>query len=336
MRTPIPFDVIRALSQLPGHVAIENADRTGTEHMRNSDYELLIAKLDAFTRKYYKDRLIRGLLYSVGLVVMFFLAASLLEHVGHFGSSARTVLFWSYIVIAAAVVARFIAWPLVKLFRLGPVISHNEAANIVGQHFGEVKDKLLNTLQLKEQSSGDNDRREWIEASIAQRSRELSPVPFSSAIDLRKNARYLRYALPPLAVLVILLFGAPSFSDSTKRLMRPGTEFIPEAPFRFVLKNADLTVPETEDFELELALEGDVIPQRVEVEVDGNTIPMVRKEGNTFTHRFRNVQEAIDFNFTADGYASTEYTLTTTANPLLLDFGLSFAYPAYLDRKSVV
>ncbi|MBK6777879.1 MAG: DUF4175 domain-containing protein [Flavobacteriales bacterium] len=301
--------------------------------MKNSDYALLIEKLDAFTRKYYKDRLIRGVLYSVGLVVVFFLVVALLEHVGHFSSGARTALLWSYIAVAAAIIARFIVWPLVKLFHLGKVISHNEAANIVGKHFGEVKDKLLNTLQLKELSNSDNDRREWIEASIAQRSRELSPVPFSSAIDLSKNTRYLRYALPPLAVLVLLLFGAPSFSDSTLRLMQPGKEFIPEAPFRFVLKNTDLTVPETEDYELELALEGDVIPQRVEVEVDGNVIPMVRKEGNTFAHRFRNVQQAIDFNFTADGFDSPGYTLSTTANPLLLDFGLSFDYPAYLGLK---
>ncbi|MEO8069746.1 MAG: DUF4175 family protein [Flavobacteriales bacterium] len=301
--------------------------------MRNSDYELLIEKLDAFTRKYYKDRLIRGVLYSVGLVAVFFLVAALFEHVGHFGSNARTVLFWSYIVTALAVVARFIVWPLVKLLHMGAVISHSEAADIVGRHFSEVKDKLLNTLQLREQADHDPHRRELIEASIAQRSRELSPVPFSSAIDLRKNTRYLRYALPPLAVLLILLFGAPSFTDSTKRLMQPGTEFIPAAPFRFVLKNTDLTVPETEDYELELALEGDVIPQRVEVEVDGNTIPMVRKQGNTFTHRFRNVLQAIDFNFTAGGFTSTDYTLTTTANPLLLDFGLSFDYPAYLGMK---
>ncbi|MCP5809934.1 hypothetical protein NL321_27715, partial [Klebsiella pneumoniae] len=94
---------------------------------------------------------------------------------------------------------RFIVLPLVKLFRMGKVISHAEAANIVGTHFAEVKDKLLNTLQLKEQADTDTGRRAWIEASIEQRSRELSPVPFSAAIDLRKNTRYLRYALPPLA-----------------------------------------------------------------------------------------------------------------------------------------
>lgn len=61
-----------------------------------SDYDLLIAKLDGFIRKYYKDRLIRGALYSVGLLVLFFLMASLGEYFGKFGTGVRTGLFWLY------------------------------------------------------------------------------------------------------------------------------------------------------------------------------------------------------------------------------------------------
>ena len=189
-----------------------------------SDYDLLIAKLDGFIRKYYKDRLIRGSLYSVGLLVLFFLAASLSEYFGRFGTGVRTLLFWLLLVVALVVLVRFIAIPLMKLFRLGPVITHAEAASIVGRHFTQVRDKLLNTLQLRGQETEDPQRRALIEASIAQRSRELSPVPFSTAIDLSRNRRYLRYALPPLGVLIILLFAAPSLiTGPTKRLMEHST-----------------------------------------------------------------------------------------------------------------
>ncbi|MFT3884440.1 MAG: hypothetical protein QM724_03125 [Flavobacteriales bacterium] len=87
-----------------------------------SDHDLLIAKLDAFIRKYYKDRLIRGVLYSAGLLVLFFLCASLTEYFGRFGTTVRTVLFWAFIIAALAVVVRFIVLPLMKLLRLGPVI----------------------------------------------------------------------------------------------------------------------------------------------------------------------------------------------------------------------
>ncbi|MBK7295157.1 MAG: hypothetical protein IPI91_00100 [Flavobacteriales bacterium] len=90
--------------------------------MRN-DHEHLIVKLDAFIRKYYKDRLIRGVIYSIGLLVLFFLIAAFLEHIGHFGTAMRTGLFWGSIAAATVVLARFVALPLVKLFRLGEVIS---------------------------------------------------------------------------------------------------------------------------------------------------------------------------------------------------------------------
>ncbi|HQW87584.1 MAG TPA: hypothetical protein PLH93_10380, partial [Flavobacteriales bacterium] len=269
-----------------------------------SDHDLLIAKLDAFTRKYYKDQLLRGALYSVGLLVLAYLLAAGLEAVGRFGTGVRTALFYGYLLAAAAVLARFIAWPLVKLFRLGPVISHAEAARMIGAHFGEVKDKLLNTLQLKDQAAHDPRHRDLIEASIAQRSRELGPIPFANAIDLRRNTRYLRFALPPLMVLLLLLVAAPSFiTGPTQRLIRHGSTFAPEAPFRFVVRNPGLEVPEQQDFDLEVAVEGAVLPQQVDVLVDGRAIPLVKDGVGRFRHRFRNVGRDTPFQLTAEGVA---------------------------------
>ncbi len=297
----------------------------------HSDYEHLIAKLDGFIRKYYADQAIRGALYSVGLLVGVFLGTALLEHLGHFGTGVRTVLFWGTLGAMVLILARFVALPLIKRYRLGAVIGHAEAARIVGTHFTEVQDKLLNTLQLQDMATAQPQQRELIEAAIAQRSRELSPVPFTNAIDLRRNTRYLRYALPPLALLLVLLFAAPSLiTGPTQRLLDHRSEFVPEAPFRFVLLNDTLEVPEQQDFEVVVEMQGAVIPQQVDLEVDGQRIPLVKKDATRFTHRFRNVQEAIDFTFTAEGFRSTPYTLSTVANPLLLDLRMQLEHPAYL------
>ncbi|MBL7951356.1 MAG: hypothetical protein JNM62_06515 [Flavobacteriales bacterium] len=301
----------------------------------NPAQDQLIAKLDAFIRKYYKDRVIRGMLYSVGLIIAFFLTAALLEYFGRFGTGTRTGLFWATLVATIAVVTRFIAVPMMKLFRLGTVISHEEAARIIGTHFGDVQDKLVNTLQLRGMAAAQPQQRELIEAAIAQRSRELGPVPFVNAIDLRNNKRYLRYALPPLAVLLILLFAAPSLlTGPTKRLIAHGSEFIPEAPFRFILISDTLQVPEGQDHEILLSIEGAAIPQQVDLEVDGQRIPLVKKDGTHFTHRFRNVQQPIEFRFSAEGFNSENYILRTIPDPLLLDFSLAMEYPAYLGKPN--
>jgi hypothetical protein len=296
-----------------------------------NDYDLLIAKLDGFIRKYYADQAIRGALYSVGLLVVVFLGAALLEHLGHFGTTVRTGLFWGTVATMVLILGRFVALPLLKRQRLGPVIDHAEAARIVGTHFGQVQDKLLNTLQLRTMAGQQPEQRALIEAAIAQRSRELAPVPFAQAIDLRRNTRHLRYALPPLALLLILLFAAPSLiTGPTKRLLEHRSEFLPEAPFRFVLLNDSLTVPEQQDFEVLLAIEGNAIPQQVDVEVEGQRIPLVRVDGQRFSHRFRNVRDTTAFAFVAEGFRSPTYTLHTVADPLLLDLKLLLEPPAYL------
>jgi hypothetical protein len=296
-----------------------------------TELDHLIAKLDAFIRRYYQDQLIRGALYSIGLLVLVFLVVALLEHLGHFGTTARTILFWSTVALAAFILIRFIAIPLVKLLRLGEVISHEQAARIIGTHFTEVKDKLLNTLQLRSMGEASPDRRALIDAAIAQRSRELAPVPFVNAIDLRRNKRYLRYALPPLALLVILLFAAPSLiTGPTERLIRHNSEFIPEAPFDFVVLNDELLVPEEQDFDLLIEIRGEVIPQLVELDVDGQRIPLVKKDAKRFQHRFRNVREKIDFRLTAEGFMSSMHTLRTIPDPLLLDFTMQLDHPEYL------
>ncbi|MBK7683937.1 MAG: hypothetical protein IPJ26_16400 [Bacteroidetes bacterium] len=87
---------------------------------------------------------------------------------------------------------------------MGKTISHTEAANIIGQHFQPIRDKLLNTLQLHDQVSQEPEHLSLIHASINQKSAELRPISFSSAIDLRKNRKYLPYAAFPLLALIII------------------------------------------------------------------------------------------------------------------------------------
>lgn len=126
---------------------------------------------------------------------------------------------------------------MLKFFRLGKTISHEQAAEIVGDHFIDVKDKLLNVLQLnKMQETSDN--KSLILASIDQKSESIKFVPFQSAINLTENRKYLKYVLPPALILVGILFMAPSLiKDSTYRILNNSKEFKPEAPFTFKVVN---------------------------------------------------------------------------------------------------
>ena len=156
------------------------------------NYQILIRKLDAFIRKYYKNQIIKGVIYSVAALIVFYLSVTLLEYFAYLGTVERTIIFYLYLVISALILFKLILIPLFKIFRIGKLISHRQAADIIGMHFTDVQDRLLNTLQLKELSDSSFDNTDLINASIDQRVDQLKPVPFSKAIDFNTNRKYLK------------------------------------------------------------------------------------------------------------------------------------------------
>src|SRR5688572_748468 len=111
--------------------------------MNSTGYFSLIQKLDAFIRKYYKNQLIRGGIYFATAILLFFFLVILLEYFGRYQTSIRAGLFYSFITFTAFCLFRFVLVPLSKLYKLGKGLNHEEASVIIGNHFPQVKDKLL-------------------------------------------------------------------------------------------------------------------------------------------------------------------------------------------------
>jgi hypothetical protein len=302
--------------------------------MGKDNYQLLIGKLDSFIRKYYVNQVIRGVLYSLGLILALFLIISVSEYYMYYPASTRKVMFFSFVGISAVALVSWVFVPLMHYFRLGKVISHENAAMIVGQHFGDVKDKLLNILQLKKQSST-SENRELILASINQKTQTLTPVPFKKAIDLTQNKKYLRFALPPfLVLLALLLIDARIIKDSSARLLQNSIEFERPAPFQFSVKNKDLTVIQFDDYELEINIIGDVLPNEAFIDIDGYEYKLTKVEKDKFTYKFSNVAKATAFNFTAGGFDSKPYELDILRKPNIAGFDVKLNYPSYIGRKA--
>ncbi len=298
----------------------------------HDNYRLLIEKLDQFIRKYYINQLIRGSLYSVALILVLFLGLNFLEHYFYFHAGTRKVLFYSFIGVSTLSLGYWVVLPLLHYFRLGSVISHERAAAIVGDHFSGVKDKLLNVLQLHQQAD-QVDQKDLILASIDQKSEEIKPVPFKAAINLAQNKKYLRYALPPLMLLIVLLFAAPSLiKDSTARLIS-GKEFERPAPFRFKIDKDALSVMQFGDYQLEVTIEGEQLPNEVFIDVDNYTYRLTKEAPDRFAYRFSNVQKDLEFELSAASVRSAAYTLDVLEKPNILGFEVKLDYPGYTGRK---
>jgi hypothetical protein len=302
-----------------------------------NNYDLLLKKLDDFIRKYYKNQLIRGALYAFTAVLAFYLAVALLESFAWFDTTVRSILFYALICSSLFILYRWVFIPLSKLNRIGKIISHDEAARIIGAHFSGISDKLLNTLQLKQQADQQQEQIDLVYASINQKSNELSPVPFASAIDLSKNRKYIRYALIPVLVLAFILIADKSLlSESTSRLLKHGTSFIKPAPFKFIVTNKSMQVIQHDDFPLNVKLKGNEIPSEVYINYNGTQFRLDKDSKLNFSFLFKNVQEKTTFTLTADGFSSEEFILDALPNPVVTNFEMSLTYPSYLGKKQEV
>lgn len=298
-----------------------------------NNYDILISKLDQFTKKYYLNQLLRGTLYFLGLIIALFLVFNLLEHQFYFNKGGRKVLFYSFILSSGYFLWKWIASPLLSYLSLRKGISHDQAALIIGDHFGDVKDRLLNVLQLNRQKQN-SDQTSLIEASIDQKTEEIKLVPFKSAIDLGSNKKYLRYALPPFLLLLVLLFAAPSLiKDSTHRIINNDKEFIKAAPFSFEINNENLEILQYEDFKLDVKIEGDVTPEEVFINVDNFQYRLKKEASDQFSYVFKNVQKDVSFQLLSGRVKSDEKSIKVLPKPNLVNFEIYLDYPSYIGRR---
>ncbi len=300
--------------------------------------ELLKEKLEKFIRKYYKNQMIKGLIYSVALILGFYLFVAVLEYIGHFGTGVRTAMFYALIIGSFIILGKYIIFPLSKLLKIGNSLSHEQASQIIGDHFPDVKDKLLNTLELASQNKASHESSDLLEASIIQRTEHLKPVPFTSAVNFSENKKYLKWALLPLSVFVILLFVNSSLiTESTDRIVRYNEEII-YAPYNFMINNKSLQVPENKDFQLDVSVALNEtakggIPDKIYI-LRGDQRFLLTKENKTnFNYTFNNVQKDIPFRLEANGILSKEYMLESQPVPGFVDFSVYIDYPSYTGFK---
>jgi hypothetical protein len=301
----------------------------------NDNYIVLIRKLDEFIRRYYKNLLIRGGILFLTVFILFYLLVNLLEYFAHFGITSRTIIFYSYLGVNAAILWWLIILPLFGLFRIGKVISREQAADIIGRHFPEVNDKLLNTLELKriesELSPGTTD---LIKASIEQRIQQLRPIPFKAAVDLKKNVKYLRFAAPVVIILLLIIIASPKVvTEPTSRIVRYNAYFEKEKPFTISILNDKLEAIQQEDFNLRVKIEGDEIPSEVYLVVNDLTYKLTKLSPVNFDYTFKNVQGNKKFFILADQYKSADYELKVLPKPIVLNFETILDYPSYTGKK---
>ena len=296
--------------------------------------KIIYKKLEDFITKYYTNELLKGIIFFVGIGLMYFIFTLFIEYFLWLKPTARTILFYTFVLVELFLFFRFICFPLFKLSKLQQGIDYEEASKIIGNHFSEIEDKLINFLQL----SYDSNKSELLAASIDQKANTLQPIPFGNAINFGNNKKYL-----PLAIIPILFFaffylsGNSNFiSQSFNRVVNFKQQFLPPAPFEFEVLNTNLQTEQNKDFLLKVRTVGKVIPENALILIGDESYFMESNKAGEFEFVIPKPSEDIGFHIEANDVSSHDYELKVVTVPSIANFEMSLNFPNYLNKKSEV
>ncbi|MFY7670670.1 DUF4175 family protein [Tenacibaculum sp. MEBiC06402] len=299
-----------------------------------SNFSLIEQKLQQFSKKFYTNELIKGSILFTSLGLLYLLITLFIEYFLWLRPTARTILFWLFVIVEFTLLVRFILFPLSKLFGLRAGISKEKASKIIGNHFPEVKDKLLNIIQLKENKT----QSELLAASIEQKANQLEPIPFSKAINFSVNVKYLKYLAIPLLIWAIILFSGNSnkINQSFDRVVNHSIAYQPPAPFSFHLTVPKLEVIQGKSITVYIETKGEIIPEEVKINYNNEEYYLENNGGGLFSYTFEEVKDPIEFYVEANSITSGNYQIDIIKTPNIQNISLSLNYPKYVSKKNEV
>lgn len=297
--------------------------------MNTNNYIELEQKLKDFIQKYYLQKLLKGVLTLSLITIPIYLITTTLEYNLYFSPPIKTFIFWFLILtfVGLSIVWFFI--PLYHFLNYRSQLDKKQAARIIGNHFPEIQDKLVNVLFLNEMDS-DIHSQDLIKASIDQKAKNLKIVKFSEAIDWAKNRQLLKYiSIPVLTLIAILIFYPALLSESTNRLIHYDQVFEKKAPFNFILLNKNLIVYQYASIELQATFEGKNLPTQMSILIDGITKKMTLNAKGVYTIELPSIANKTKFRLESIGYYSSEYTIDILPKPILKNTEIDIFPPSY-------
>lgn len=287
-------------------------------------------RLTAFRAAYYRVIILRGLLLSLLWGALLFLAFSISEGAFWWEVTVKKVLWSIWMGGVALFLGRWVVYPLLQYgFRLRGYLSDEEAARWIGRRIPEVRDKLLNALQLSQQTES-----AAIALAIEERMRQLSVIPWEVALPTHTLRRYGFYLLGILGIAIFFWLVSPTFfRGGVRRFLQPAQAFARPLPYTLHIEGLKPYYRRGETLVLRLLLQGERFPAEIYASDDKGLIPLRRISAFEYELSMQGLQESFTLRIEAAGKLLHTIPIRVVRPPLLEDLRFVTIYPAYTGFK---
>jgi len=291
-------------------------------------------KLHQFLRKYFLIELYKGLALFIFFSLIYLFIAGTIEYFFWLPPNIKKALIFTSILVILVFFIAFLYNPLANLTGLKQSLKSEKAAGLIGKHFPEIQDKLLNLLQLQK----NNQDSELLQASIDQKARELVPFDFTNALDFKQQKKYFSLLLIPFVFLLLIKITGKekAFEGSYKRLLSYNTYFQPPAPFKVsLLSPKQFTFGK--DYNLSVKVVGNTLPQQLHFSLASQApIKLHRENDSIFSLNISQPKDDLRFYLLSGKYRFGPYQINIHHPSVITQTKMKLIYPSYLHKNAEV
>jgi len=316
-------------------------------------YAEMQRRLAEVRMKYYRERVLYGIVLTTMLGIAVVSLFSLMEEFVAGGIAFRTSLFILGSLGIVGIAVRFIVLPMFQWGKMLKGISEREFAQRVGEKFPSVKDRLRNILDIFDEQNREGEKTgsfrpeyspELIDASFADLQKAAGSFQFTEVIS-NKDVRKAEKTLSVVLACAVVLFVVPQLNlpFAAYRLGHFRTDFQTPAAFIFRVQPGNAEVVKGEPVPVTIALLPNVRASSLRASLPNKISLLVRQEGNSAEESFEltpdssglfrfvlpALRQSIEYRAEANDIRSDGYTITVIDRPVVRFLKVHLIPPAY-------
>ena len=304
----------------------------GTE---SNYYKEIIGKLESLTKREYTLFASLGIQTAVMAGVSVFTSFALLEMLFHFSSAVRTILILIFLVILIGGLGYLFLLPMLKYFNIFRKTDYFKTAVQVGKNFPEVKDDLLNAMQLvSTYNLSSLYSSSLINAAFYQVYNKTKAIRFESIVSFKKAKQLLFYFSGVIVFAFILLAYVPGLNAASGRLINFREEFIPPQKFYFEVEPGNSKITKGDDVRISFRVIGPVPKEtdlaiKYEEQTDFTVQKIIADSTGRYNFDIHAVRQSFKYYAQAENLKSEVFTIEVIDRPIIKTFDLTISPPAY-------
>ncbi len=303
--------------------------------MKEKNFQKFFERLDNIAKQLTFISLIEGTLKSLLIFTFIFFFASLLEFFFSFDKSIRLFIFILVLFVLSWLIFYFLIYPVIKFYRTNKSEVYLSVGQIIGRHFQEIQDKLVNVLQLIFNLNKENYySKELTVAAIEQNINFFEKFNFDEVVSKKNLNKYFKIFLITITIFVLVGFTFPDLPLASYRILYFNKDFVKPPEFYILIEpgNAKITKgdnyscriktigKELDKLDLFYNFEGMEIFEKISLEADSS---------GEFKYTFISPPRTFKIYAEAKNVKSELYTIEVVNFPIIKELQVKIIPPAY-------